>query len=302
MANLVIKIGKVENIDDDGFNGNTIKVRLMEDGKIPISDIPSSFPLLPKMFSVMPKVGEAVLIFMSEINNGKSQRYYLGPIISQPQYFERDFYGNGEGSATSLINKSGSKPLQDINMIDGTHGSFPQKNDVSIIGRVSEDIILKKGEINLRCGIRQAPDNANSDTKGNIFFNNFDPAYIQLKYKKNISSNIGKEANSVINLVADKINLIGNNVNDSIYKNSSKKFNTNDPNELITDNDLNDILKNAEPAVLGHVLVGILEKMRTAIINHYHPYPGIPPIKSFDISNLENINMTDIESNNVRLN
>ena len=43
---------------------------------------------------------------------------------------------------------------------------------------------------------------------GKVIFNNFDPAYIQLKYKNKLTIEDGQQANSIINLVADKINII----------------------------------------------------------------------------------------------
>ena len=300
IASYAIRLGEVENVDDEK-SGGRIKVRLYDDNNIPSSDVDYAFPLLPKFFSITPKKGECVLILTEVQNNPRTQRFYIGPIISQPQYFEKDSYLGGFGTAASLMTGKSAKPLPNINLRGETKGSFPNQEDVALIGRTSEDIILKDGEVDIRCGIRTEADNSNDEAlKGKVTFNQIDPAYIQLKHKPNISSGIGKEANSMVNVVADKINLIGLNRN----KNSkySEKFNVTDQSDMITDEDIAKIMENAHTAVFGDVLVKILNKMKNAILMHKHPYPGKYPIVNDPIKILSETNMDDIESNNVRLN
>ena len=47
------------------------------------------------------------------------------------------------------------KILATIDNFDETKGAFPNNDDIAVIGRKSEDVILKDGEIDIRCGIRQ---------------------------------------------------------------------------------------------------------------------------------------------------
>ena len=98
-----------------------------------------------------------------------------------------------------------------------TNGSFPKASDVAVIGRGSEDIILrydnntKESEIQLRSGIRGEPTNeSNPNMIGNIIFNGTDPAYIQMKYKQGLAQKENHEANSIINMVANRINIMSN--------------------------------------------------------------------------------------------
>ena len=44
---------------------------------------------MPKLIHVKPKPGEAVLIMLQEQGATDSDRFYIGPLISQPQYLEK---------------------------------------------------------------------------------------------------------------------------------------------------------------------------------------------------------------------
>jgi hypothetical protein len=75
MNHYVIKMAHVESVEDDA-DGLRIKARLSQDGRQDINDLPYAYPLLPKTFRTVPKVGEGVLIFLSELGNNNSNRYY----------------------------------------------------------------------------------------------------------------------------------------------------------------------------------------------------------------------------------
>ena len=88
----VVRFCKVLSINDD-TDADRIKVRLSpEDNSKTLEQIDYAFPLLPKMFHVKPKVGEAVLILLATTNDGNSQRYYIGPVISQDHKLFNDEY------------------------------------------------------------------------------------------------------------------------------------------------------------------------------------------------------------------
>lgn len=266
---VIIQHGQVEDIEDPS-NGMRIKVRLNQDGSIDKKDLPYAFPLLPKTFQSMPKKGEGVFVILSKQGNTKSNRYYIGPIISQSQKNKFSVYDYSRGAATSLIQGGETRELGNIDNYPITEGSFPQKEDVSVIGRKSEDIILKEGEIDLRCGIRKEGYNEHKeDLKGDIIFNKIDPAYIQMKYKNSLSSGNETGANSIINIVADKINIISNQ--------DENGFNLTDPKELIKSDEITDIMKSLHKVPHGDKLISLLEKMINAIITHTHPFPMLPP-------------------------
>ena len=236
----IIKKGQVENIEDSA-DGLRIQVRLEQDGTTPLDKIPYAFPLLPKTFQSVPKVGEGAFVLTTMSDNKHSQRYYIGPIISQPQFQEKCEYNYGRGNATSLIDGGTMEPLEKIGNYKDTFGAFPGTNDIAMVGRGSQDIMMKNldetsNEIDIRCGIRN--DSIYGDARngeamvGKVVFNKLDPTYIQLIYKRGITNGTNQEANSVINMVADKINIISNK--------DENAFNLTDQEQLIIEAELDD--------------------------------------------------------------
>ena len=126
-----ISIGKVEEVEDkyskDGFDGLRVRARLEQDGKLtPTNNIPWAFPLMPKMFHVLPKKDEAVLVFVEEEQGhvkNSGIRYYLGPIISQDQYREFSF----KEGATSLMMSHKLNPIQKKSNYAITDGAYPKQ-------------------------------------------------------------------------------------------------------------------------------------------------------------------------------
>lgn len=291
MKDILIKMAQVESVIDDA-DGLRIKARLSQDGTIATKDLPYSFPLLPKTIQSVPKVGEGVLIFFSELGNNNSNRFYIGPVLSQPQFQEYESYFYGRGSSVSLMQGSSVKPLEKISNFDATRGAFPNVNDVALVGRKTEDVILKDGEVDIRCGIRGKAANHES-LLGDVIFNTQSPSYIQLKYKKGLVVSEGREADSVINMVADKINLISHR--DKNY------FNLTDQDELIKESDLDTIMSQLHQLPYGDILLDVLIKMRNAIVNHVHPYPGLPPCLDQHIVSLNGTDFNKILSDNVRI-
>ena len=289
----VIKMGHVESVEDDA-DGLRIKVRLPQDGKESINELPYAYPLLPKTFRTVPKVGEGVLIFLSELSNNKSNRFYIGPIISQDQKLENDPYDYGRGTAISLLQGGEINPLTKLSKYEDTNGSFPKIDEVAVVGRKSEDIILKENEIDLRCGIRtESVNSTDKNLVGNILFNKINPSYIQLKYKKGIGYSKNQEADSIINLVADKINIISHK--------DINSFNLTDKNELIKTSEMDDIMTKLHQLPYGDILVKMLNIIRDAITNHVHPYPGMSPCVETYMMDLLSQDFNDLLSNNVRI-
>lgn len=298
-SDVLIRLGEVVSVKDE-YDGLRIKARLEQDKEIEDSDLPYAFPLLPKTVQSVPKEGESVFVIVSRLGNKNSIRYYIGPIISQPQYFYKEKYDGGVGTYNSLLQGSTSKPLESISHYIETEGSFPQINDVALVGRKSEDIILKDGEIDIRCGIRSQKlfDKSNESLKydslqGNVIFNNQSPAYLQLKYQRGICKGKKQVADSVINIVADKINLISHK--------DTEHFNLTDQHELIKSNEIDEIMSKLHQLPYGDLLCDLLVRIRLAITNHVHPYPGLPPVSCSHIINLLGFDIDTILSENVRI-
>lgn len=302
MDNFIIKQGQVIIVENESSvynesSANRVKVRLPQDKDMPINEIPWAFPLLPKTIQSVPKEGEGVFVFISELGNDKSNRYYLGPIISQPQYNDYCPYNNGKGPALAFIQggNEGHK-LRNIKTNNLTKGAFPDANDVSLIGRDSEDIILKHGEIDLRCGVRGEAVNDDADTsiKGKVIFNSLNPSYIQLKYKNGLTTKRNQYADSLINIVADRINLISHK--------DENAFNLTDNEELIREKDMDNIMSKLHQLPYGDILVEYLNILRSAIVNHGHNFgPGMPPIDYDAITLAKKLNFNNLLSDKVRI-
>lgn len=292
MGNAVIKMGQVESVYDDA-DGLRIKVRLAQDGDKPISELPYAFPLLPKTLQSVPKEGEGVFIIPCELGNGESGRMYIGPIISQPQYQNEDRYYYGRGTATSLLDGGSVEPLEKISNYEATNGAFPNVNDIALVGRNSEDIILKDGEIDLRCGIR-AEAIGHEELKGQVVFNDDNPSYIQMRYKNGLMTQDKHQGNSAVNIVADKVNIISHtddNISDKLT----------DREHLIKDEDLDPIMEQLHQLPYGDILVDVLRKIVDAISNHVHPYPGLPPCRDAYVQDMIYTDLNTILSDNVRI-
>ena len=280
-GDVIIKQGHVEYVEDTA-DGLRIKIRIPQDGNEPLENLPYAFPLLPKTFQSVPKVGEGALVFTQLSGNKMSQRYYIGPIISQPQFQEKCEYAYGRGNALSNIDGGLLEPLEKISNYRETFGAFPDTEDVAMVGRGSQDIIMRNNyettsnEVDVRCGIRNDSIYGNARNgeamAGKVVFNTLDPTYIQLKYKHSITTMPEQEANSVINMVADKINIISNK--------DENGFNLTDYYELIKEDELDDIMSKLHQVPHGDTLIKLLEIMIKAILTHVHPYSGMPPVVS----------------------
>ena len=331
----LVTLGEVVKVEGSGvpFSDDAgawrLKVRLDTDGSgISDSDLPDAFPLIPKMLQSVPKVGEGVFILNASLGNNRAQRYYVGPIISQAQFQEYSAYKSGRGDAVSLLATGKplkEKPLTSIDRARGlTKGSFPNMEDVALIGRGQEDIVLKykagdsgqpspSSEIDLRAGIRLQPsDDSIKYLKGNVVFNDKDPAYIQVKYKKsglaglndgdgdggkdNYESKSKRTANSVINVVADKINLISHKDSNQFGEKLTNR------EQLVLEGEIDNIMSQLHRSVYGDELVNLLKLIVKALSTHTHSYSMLPPtIIGTELEELQGYPYEKLLSPNVRI-
>ena len=299
----ILVIGKVREVEGvyskDGADALRVRAEIMQDHASSLEDIPWAFPLMPKTFQSVPKVGEAVLIIMDRVEDTTSQRYYIGPIISQPQFME---YCTKE-DATTLLQSKNRKPIGMISNNDSTRGSFPNASDVAVVGRGEEDVMLKydkttnTSEVNIRAGIRQEPSSkSGDDIKGNVIFNEIDPAYIQVKRKNSIATKNGHEANSIVNVVADRVNIMSN-------RDDAVSHDLHDKETLVAEERMDEIMDSLHQVPMGDKLVELLELMRGAIMNHVHPWPGMPQCGDWHeyVNKLSSYDINSILSDYVRI-
>ena len=292
-------VGTVKEVEDkyskDGFDGLRVRAELVQDRSTNTEDIPWAFPAIPKMMHVLPKKGEAVLVFVDEENGtikNSGVRYFIGPIISQDQYRE---YSPREG-ATSLMMSHKLNPIQKI-----ANYAITNNEDVAVVGRGKEDVILKynndTSEVDIRAGIRSTPLNSDDPNFfGNVIFNGIDPAYIQLKFKNGIATGQDHAANSVINMVANRINIMSN-------RDDAISHNLRDQNTLIPEDRMDEVMSNLHQVPKGDKLGELLTIMKGAIMNHVHPWAGMEQCGDWSgfIKKLETFDINEILSEYVRI-
>lgn len=290
-----INIIECQVIDvDDSQNGDRIKVKLLPDDQGLSKDkIPYAYPLLPKMFHVKPKVGEWVKVLLAASNDRYAKRYYIGPIISQPQNMQKDTYASG---ALSLYPDGGILPKVSSERLEEVKGAFCEEEDIAIYGRKGCDIILKENDIRIRCGAR-----IDGDNQIGKYFNKISPAYLKMKYYEDGVSVVDKRGNenkynSVATLVADQINLISND-------SRTPWFDTTDNEDLVTDKTIEEIIKNAHQLPYGDTLVDFLKYFLKMFEVHSHAYPGLPTIlPAGEKEKLFSYDLEQILSKNIRIN
>jgi hypothetical protein len=283
-----IRFCKVLSIIDE-TDADRIKVRLSpEDNYKTVDEIDYAFPLLPKFFHVKPKEDEAVLVLLATNNNGNSQRYYIGPIISQDHKLYNDPYFMG---ADSYL-RGAFKPFDTAPRMDPeTDGVLPNDEDIVIRGRKNTDIQITEDDIRIKAGVKVV----GNGNESKIIFNVKNPSYHKLKYH---NTPLNGDTYSTSTIVADKINLLSNN--------SPNHFVTTDRKDLITDDVLNDVIESAYKLPYGEKLVEFLKVFVDAFLKHTHDFPMMSPNPFYTSSLLvHKSNLLDKEellSDTVRIN
>lgn len=265
----IVRFCQVLSIDDD-TDADRIKVRLNpEDNSKTLDQIDYAFPLLPKMFHVKPKVGEAVFVLLANATNGDSQRYYIGPVISQDHRIYKDMYFNG---ADAFLRGSYKKFDPAPRMIPAQKPLLPKDNEVVIRGRKDADIQIGDYDVTLKAGVKVVPElygenrDVNPEWTYNMEFNEKNPGYVKIKYHLNP---LGDGSCSTTSIVSDKIFLLSNT--------SPNSFKLTDKDSLITEEEYNKILDKAYTLPYGELLVDFLNTFVKAFVEHTHNFSMLPP-------------------------
>lgn len=273
--NRIIHYGRVLRVSDDNNMKLKVFIRGVDKPDDNAETLPWCEPLLPRMFNIVPKVGETVKIILMDSKNPHVEREWIGPIISQPEKIEEDphFY-------TSLAGKVGGflELGRSVNTIPESKGIYPEPNDVSMLGRDNSDILLKKEEVLIRAGKHEI-DNP-------LKLNEKNPAYISMRVlrpsdldeKDNSQNernlNITKDRTDTV-IMSNKVFIIGRDSNSKVI------------NPILTKKDHIKLEKNLHPVVYGDVLKEFLVIFRQWVKSHVHAYPGLPPDPSGDTVKLE---------------
>jgi hypothetical protein len=308
----VINYGEVVVVDDPKGLGR-IKVRIKgtrgQGGDDGLSDAKLAwcFPLMPKMFSIQPKLHESVIVMNFGRDKQHVDRMYVGPIISQPQNLNFDSH---YGTALAGFTFGRRGPNVNIDNIPDLVGVFPNPSDVSIQGRYNTDIIQKDNEVLIRAGKFET----NTPSPENIYdfkFNKTTQGYIQIKNDVTLFnfSDLSSQKGTVTNIVANKINLI-------THSGGQPRFNVTNQNDLISEADMIYILApevdgGAHRLPFGDVLLEYLKLLKQALFFHVHNGNGRTPTDLTTSGNIQAMaafkaKAEDLEkrmlSNNIRIN
>jgi len=267
----MVEVGLVVSVDDPYHMGR-IKVRIKgprtkggDDGTLD-NDLPWCFPLIPKAFSVTPKPKEAVFIFIFSKDREFADRLYVGPIISQPDKLNQDSFFE---TALRGFSFAPITPNVSVDNIPELKGVFPNPMDVSIQGRYNTDITQKSNEIVIRAGKFEI-SKPNENNQYPFKFNSRTQAYIQIKNDVVVqpkTDTTAEQRGTVTNIVANKVNII-------THENGNPRFNLTNQDNLISDDEMTNILKNAHQLPFGDILLQYLILMKEALFNHVHNGSG----------------------------
>lgn len=269
-----VQIGVVASIDDPQGLGR-IKVAIpgaaMNGGDegILLPDLPWCYPMVPKFFTSTPRVGEAVFVFIFSNQKTHSDRLYLGPIISQPDMLNNDQIST---SALNPFSFAILNPKVDISRVPALKGVFPNIDDVSVQGRYNTDMVLKRDEIVIRAG-KFVVSTPNDNNPYPFEFNTTTQGYIQIRNNAPLNQpkeNEIQERGSVTNIIANKINLL-------THKDGTPRFNLTNQDNLISDEELLNILATAHQLPFGDILIQYLKLLKAAFLNHVHNGSGNKP-------------------------
>ena len=272
----MIYIGEVIDIEDPQ-GGDRIKVRLKPGDKWKSDEeVDYAFPLLPKHLHVKPKVGEAVLVISAIDGIQATQRYYIGPIISQPQDM---FYDDYQFGATALLKRSIAKPQQSVAQDATAEGALAKPDEVAIYSRQNSDVVLSNNDVRIRCGSRLLKPMLGNQDSSNIEFNKKNPAFIKLKYHETPLTNTLQprtpDSMSTATIVADEIALLSHKSKDPLFG-GNELVNT---DEQITDENLQKIINKAHVLPYGDTLVDFLMAFLQMFKSHTHKYNNDRPCR-----------------------
>jgi len=128
----------------------------------------------------------------------------------------------------------------------------------------------------------------------NVAIFNSEPIEVRKKIKEVKLVQSETEKSSVINVVADKINLLSHK--------GDKTFNITDPKNLITDDEQEIINNTAHPVVYGDNLVQFLELIKLFVNSHVHAYHGSKPDQSDVVKNINDFTLETILNKNINTN
>ncbi len=270
----IMYIGKVLEIDKV-YASNRVRVYIEKfDKDLKNQPIPWCTPFLPLHLNIVPKKGEYVKVILYDSQNGESYREYIGPLVPQKGEFLNfsDETNSRRGREGYNLNFNTSPNV----IPKAKNGLYPDETDIALQGRDNTDIIFKKSQVIIRAHkfLTDRPYEKNEKN----------PAYINIKTlggtedeltKSQIKASSGtnkieraknnlSQTRTDINLVSNKIYLIGRDTNSSIVK------------PYFSDDKAEKLEEVLHPIVYGDILKQFIQKLYNWAKAHQHPYANLP--------------------------
>ena len=263
--------GEVVSNEDDLDMGR-LKIRTLLDDKFNISNenLPFCIPLQSRLFHVIPKVGEVVHVLLFDNDKPFSMRYWIGPSISQPQFYKKEFKLSALNNTDFRITNPSIAPSK----IENAKGIYPDLEDIGILGRDNNDIILKDKQITLRVGKHLINDELRLNRKN--------PGYINLRLSED------GELTTIMS-VANKIGLMSHE--------GKRKFKT-----ILDDKEIERFFNESHPMLKGDLTLEVIKKIIEALVFHVHGGSGLPAASTNPIIELQRLDLNKILSENIRIN
>lgn len=292
-------------------NGGTIQREVDNDS---CTEVPWAVPLLPKHLQVMPKIGEMCLVMVFDNNSPQQNRAWIGPLQSDKSKLSyEDAESGGDNLNSNVIPKSSKNKTvnitedgKDLSKKGDFTGGFPERFDVSIMGRNNADIVLptqKEGPDRLNRGgevlIRAGKFTFTNRNDKNLSLNTVNPGFLRIKVTNEGNSDNPENFKTHSMLYSDYISLVS-------YKNSDGSagvpsvFKINPI--LRKDKNLRDFHEALSPLIRGDKLVEFLNLLVNYIKNHNHPYHKHPPTNANSKPELEKFDLNSLLSPHIRIN
>ncbi len=237
--------------NDDPFDGGRLLVRVpyYDRGLADNDEKMRAFPLTSKIGdNILPKVGEAVWVFIPDITKPYSLRGWLGPINSQYQNLLNDSFD----TAVTLTNEPLLAPLEAISTVPSAENLYPVKKEdkehLTTIGRENTDILHRKNKLTVRAGRHKTNKPLESNKKN--------PVYTQYRLFED-------DETSAITHVSD-------------YHLFMSHKGSNLANKEITDEDIKNIIEKGFSFVKGEAMVELLKLLiQYVVVEHTHKQNNI---------------------------
>lgn len=292
-------------------NSGTIQKEVDNDA---CTEVPWAVPLLPKHLQVMPKIGEMCLVMVFDNARPQQNRAWIGPLQSDKSKLSyEDAESGGDNLNSNVIPKTSQNKTinitedgKDLSKKGDFTGGFPEKYDVSIMGRNNADIVLpteREGPDKLNTGgevlIRAGKFTFTKRNDKNLSLNTVNPGFLRIKVTREGNGDNPQNFKTHSMLYSDYISLVS-------YKNSDGSagvpsvFKINPI--LRKDKNLRDFHEALSPLIRGDKLVEFLTLLVNYIKNHNHPYHKHPPTNANSKPEIEKFDLNSLLSPHIRIN